>query len=84
MIGKVMAVRRARASAANPNFRKICLDVLGSEPMFSDDPAVRSSQQRVLIERLIDQHCQGVESDGNGTEPHFPGVMQATAELAVA
>ena len=40
MIGKVLAVRHARASAADPVFRLICLDVLGSEPMFSDDPNV--------------------------------------------
>ena len=57
MIGKVIAVRRARASIADPIFRQVCLDVLGTEPMASDDPAVRSSQQRQLIEGLIEEHC---------------------------
>ena len=57
MIGKVLAVRHARASAADPVFRLICLDVLGSEPMFSDDPNVRTSQQRDLIEDLIEKTC---------------------------
>ncbi len=57
MIGKVMAVRQIRASAADPIFREVVLDVLGTEPMFSDDPAVRNSQQRLVIEGLIDQHC---------------------------
>jgi gas vesicle protein GvpN len=57
MIGKVMAVRRIRASAADSTFREVVLDVLGTEPMFSDDPAVRNSQQRLMIEGLIDQHC---------------------------
>lgn len=57
MIGKVMSVRQVRALAADPTFRQIVLDVLGNEPMFTDDPAVRSSQQRMLIESLIEQHC---------------------------
>lgn len=57
MIGKVMAVRQIRASAADRVFREVVLDVLGTEPMFSDDPAVRNSQQRLVIEGLIDQHC---------------------------
>ena len=57
IIGKVMAVHRIRASAADPIFREVVLDVLGTEPMFSDDPAVRSSQQRLVIEGLIEQHC---------------------------
>ena len=57
MIGKVMAVRQIRASAADRIFREVVLDVLGTEPMFSDDPSVRNSQQRLVIEGLIDQHC---------------------------
>ena len=57
MIGKVMTIRGALPSAADPIFRQICLDVLGTEPMFSDDPAVRGSQQRRTIEALIDEHC---------------------------
>ena len=57
MIGKVMAVRQIRASSADRIFREVVLDVLGTEPMFSDDPAVRNSQQRGVIEGLIDQHC---------------------------
>jgi gas vesicle protein GvpN len=57
MIGKVMAVRRVRALVTDPIFQQIVLDVLGTEPMFTDDPAVRNSQQRVLIEGLIQQHC---------------------------
>lgn len=57
MIGKVLAVRQIRASAADQIFREVVLDVLGTEPMFSDDPAVRNSQQRLVIEGLIDQHC---------------------------
>lgn len=57
MIGKVMAVRQIRASAADRVFREVVLDVLGTEPMFSDDPAVRNSQQRLVIEGLIEQHC---------------------------
>ena len=57
MIGKVMAVRGAQPSAADPVFRQICLDVLGTEPMFSDDPAVRGSQQRRTIESLIEETC---------------------------
>ena len=57
MIAKVLAVRQIRASAADRVFREVVLDVLGTEPMFSDDPAVRNSQQRLVIEGLIDQHC---------------------------
>jgi hypothetical protein len=57
MIGKVMAVRQIRAAATDRVFREVVLDVLGTEPMFSDDPAVRNSQQRLVIEGLIDQHC---------------------------
>lgn len=57
MIGKVMSIRQALPSAADPVFRQICLDVLGTEPMYSDDPAVRSSQQRRTIEDLIDATC---------------------------
>lgn len=57
MIGKVMAVRQIRAAANDRVFREVVLDVLGTEPMFSDDPAVRNSQQRLVIEGLIDQHC---------------------------
>lgn len=57
MIGKVMSVRKARPLATDHVFQQICLDVLGSEPMFSDDPAVRSSQQRKLIENLLDETC---------------------------
>lgn len=57
MIGKVMAVRQIRASSADRIFREVVLDVLGTEPMFSDDPAVRNSQQRLMIEGLIEQCC---------------------------
>lgn len=57
MIGKVMAVRGAQPSVADKVFRQICLDVLGTEPMFSDDPAVRGSQQRRTIENLIEEVC---------------------------
>lgn len=57
MIGKVMSIRNAFPSAVDPIFRQICLDVLGTEPMFTDDPAVRGSQQRRTIESLIDEHC---------------------------
>jgi gas vesicle protein GvpN len=99
MIGKVMAVRQARASAADLIFRKICLDVLGSEPMFSDDPNVRSSQQRVLIEGLIDQHCppDGLpawdealsagggpgEPGGNGAGPQSDSLRQTVGAAQV-
>ena len=95
MIGKVMAVRRARASAGDPIFRRICLDVLGSEPMFSDNPAVRSSQQRNLLEDLVDQNCppEGLPAweeltppapGGNGSGAETPPHRQAMAELATA
>ncbi len=57
MIGKVMSIRGALPSATDAIFRQICLDVLGTEPMFSDDPAVRNSQQRRTIESLIEEHC---------------------------
>jgi gas vesicle protein GvpN len=57
MIGKVLAVRQVRASSADRIFREVVLDVLGTEPMFSDDPTVRSSQQRSVIEGLIEQYC---------------------------
>lgn len=57
MIGKVMSIRQALPSSDDPVFRQICLDVLGTEPMYSDDPAVRSSQQRRTIEELIDATC---------------------------
>jgi nitric oxide reductase NorQ protein len=78
MIGKVISVRQARASAADPTFRQVCLDVLGSEPMFSDDPAVRSSQQRRLIEDVIDENCppEGL--------PELPEAVEAGDELADA
>ena len=95
MIGKVMVVRRARASAGDPIFRRICLDVLGSEPMFSDNPAVRSSQQRNLLEDLVDQNCppEGLPAweeltppapGGNGSGAETPPHRQAMAELATA
>jgi gas vesicle protein GvpN len=57
MIGKVMSIRQALPAANDAIFRQICLDILGTEPMFSDDPAVRSSQQRRTIESLIEEHC---------------------------
>jgi nitric oxide reductase NorQ protein len=57
MIAKVLAVREARASAADRIFREVVLDVLGNEPMFSDDPSVRTNQQRPVIEELIDRFC---------------------------
>ncbi|PKO21429.1 MAG: gas vesicle protein GvpN [Chloroflexi bacterium HGW-Chloroflexi-1] len=93
MIGKVMAVRHARASAADPIFRLICLDVLGSEPMFSDDPTVRSSQQRDLIEGLIEKTCppEGLPAwedvppaGGNHTEMAALEDVRAVPELVAA
>ncbi|MHB0874802.1 MAG: AAA family ATPase, partial [Anaerolineae bacterium] len=71
MIAKVMAVRHARASADDPIFSQICLDVLGSEPMGGDDWALRDSKQRLLIERLIDENCRPLPAParkGSGTQ----------------
>jgi gas vesicle protein GvpN len=96
MIGKVIAVRRARASAADPVFCQTCLDVLGSEPMFSDDPAVRSSQQRLLIENLIEQHCPAgglppweptagwPDEKGNGQGADILDELDAVSQLVAA
>jgi len=98
MIGKVMAVRQIRASATDRVFREVVLDVLGTEPMFSDDPTVRNSQQRLVIEGLIDQHCppEGLPAwelapasadetlglGGNGRGPAAPRDLRIESGLA--
>ena len=59
MICRVAAMQRFQASAQDPQFVRVCLDVLESKTAFTKKERQRRAQQRKMLLSLIDHHCGG-------------------------
>jgi nitric oxide reductase NorQ protein len=62
MIARVVAMQNLRPAADEPQFVRICLDVLESKTAFTSQARERRAQQRKMLLSLIEHHCTAVES----------------------
>jgi len=57
MIARVVAMQGLRASARDPRFASICMDILESKMAFTTQAQERRAQQRKMLLSLIEHHC---------------------------
>jgi gas vesicle protein GvpN len=57
MISRVVAMQGIQASARDPKFVGVCLDVLESKTAYTKQARERRAQQRKMLLSLIEHHC---------------------------